>query len=290
MASRFARLRELLAPTPTASDEDIRGRTEAIAQGPGGFGDEIGAGLQAMATGFKPHDSPMAAQKDFDDTYKQARFENRDILAKEYEKEPARAGAVEFASSAPLMMAGAPAKAAGMAAKDIGFASKLASSPLGMGVKEAVVAAIPTGAVSGLGHSRGRNLEDLAIDTAIGGGVSGLASGVLRGGLNAALKSKAIKELISKMQSKAISKRTGGLKFDPELDAPPHDPMAEALQNARLAKGKMQVEANRAMPVRDYDVDIDSGALKPLYGNATSSGRSDLVQELLEKLKTLKTD
>ena len=265
MSSKFEKLRAMLMPkAPDASDEDIRGRAEAIAQGPGGFGDEIGAGLQAFATGFKPHDSPAEAEKDMADTYKQARFENRDILRKEQEKEPVRAHALEFAASAPLMMAGAPAKAAGMAAKDLGFASKLASSPLGMGVKEAVVAAIPTGAISGLGHSDAADVKGMAKDTATGAGTAALFAGGLRGGLNAALKNKLVKNLVSKMQTKAISNRTGGMAHDPELDAPLHDPLAEELQNARLDKGKAQIAANRAKPIHSYDVRMDDGDLEPI--------------------------
>ena len=286
MSSKFEKLRAMLMPkAPDASDEDIRGRTEAIAQGPFGFGDEIGAGLQALAAAGGKHESPMAAAKAGEDTYKQARFENRDILRKEQEKEPVRAHALEFAASAPLMAAGAPAKAAGLAAKDIGFASKLASSPLSAGVKEAMIAAVPTGAISGLGHSIEKDPLGMAADTAFTAGTAGLGAGVLRGGVNAALRNKAIKALISKMQTKAISNRTGGMAHDPALDATPHDPMAEAMQNARLAKGKAQLDANRSLPPRDYDVDLESGDLKPLYGNATSAGGSDRLQALLEALR-----
>ncbi len=280
MGSRFSKLRELLAPTPDASDEDIRGRTEAIAQGPFGFGDEIGAGLQAIAAAGGKHESPMAAAKAGEDTYKQARFENRDILAKEQEKEPVRAHALEFAASAPLMAAGAPAKAAGMAAKDIGFASKLASSPLGMGVKEAVVAAIPTGAISGLGHSDAADVKGMAKDTATGAGTAALFAGGLRGGLNAALKNKLVKNLVSKMQTKAISNRTGGMAFDPELDTTVHNPAAEEAMENVMTQGKKQLEAARARPIRDYDVRLDDSDLTPIAKPTAAERLKTLLESL----------
>lgn len=244
--NRFAKLKELLTPkAPDVSDEAITGRAEAIGQGAFGLGDEIGAGMQALVASSGKHESPMAADKAGRDTYNAALGENRDVLRREKDREPVKAAALETVAGAPLMTAGPLGKAAGLAIKDIGVASKLGSVPLRAGIKEAIVAAIPAGALSGYGHSDAKDLSGLAKDTAAGAGTSALASGALRGTGNVALKVPFFKQLAQKLQTRAITSRTGGLRHDPELDSV-IEAAPEGYYDTVLAEGKRQLERIRS--------------------------------------------
>ncbi len=105
MASRFQRIREALAPTPDATDEEIQGRTAAFGNGAAlGTGNRLGAGLQAGMAAVSGGDPK--------ETYDAALTENRDILNRQRAREPKRTLALEVLGGTPAAMAmtaGAPA-------------------------------------------------------------------------------------------------------------------------------------------------------------------------------------
>lgn len=290
MAGRFSKLRDLLMPSePTATDEQIQGRTEALTNGGTmGFGDELGAAMQGGLA--------KASGGSFSDTYKQARGENRDILAREHKREPFRAAALEIAGGIPTtaLMAGAPL---GTAVKDMGFAAKVGATPLRAGLAQAANASIPIGVALGIGKSDADTSTPQGvldqhgdmIKTALGS--AGTAMG-LRGLANAATRVPGLRGALAKMHEtsmigrvlgddmnggagKVVKDANGVLSVEGawpghELDGAPRDPADPSYFKDLMRIGKTQLEYARAKanPSAASLQKTVAGRLRALLGEA----------------------
>lgn len=168
----------------TPAEKAKMGLLPAIAAGlsqvPAGLGDELGALGQAIAASGGRQESPMAANKAFTDTYRQARSENRAEVARAADERPgAYYGALGLGT-----LATAPALPAFTAARGAGVGLRLAAAGAN---------GLAQGGAFGLGMSEGDltrgQVAPVARDVgkyALGGGVLGVGGGLVGEGLGAA--------------------------------------------------------------------------------------------------------
>ncbi len=151
-----------------------------LSQVPAGAGDEIGALGQAIAAASGRQESPMAADKAFTGTYRQARAENRGVTAQAADEQKLPYyGALGLGT-----LATAPALPAFTAAKGAGLGLRLAT---------AAANGLAQGGAFGLGMSEGDltrgEVAPVAKDVgkyALGGSILGVGGGLVGEGLGAA--------------------------------------------------------------------------------------------------------
>lgn len=176
-------------------------------QGAFGAGDEIGAGLQAMAATSGRQASPGAANKLFLDTFRQSRAENRDIDKRSAEQHPW----VYY----PSLLASSLATSRMLPA----LAPAVKGAPLAFRAATSMLNAVPTGLAFGAGNSEADltrptadNISRFVSDVEGSGATAGLL------GLGGTLVSRGIAAAPGALKSlalKAGSKVLGG-KVSPE--------------------------------------------------------------------------
>lgn len=153
--------------------------------------DALRGAAQGASFGFADELTGALESAFSDKSYTDARDESRKAYAEAQDRSPYAYGAGEIAG--------------GFAVPVPGLGAAQGAATLGKAVARGALHAGAMGALSGLGHSEGQNLADVAKDTAIGAGVGGVVGGLTGAAVHGvgklAEKSQGLKD---KLGSKAL--------------------------------------------------------------------------------------